>query len=181
MRVIAGKFKGLKLNNINNENIRPTADRVKEAIFSKIQFDIKDCKFLDLFSGTGAVGIEAISRGADFVQFCDNNKNSVKLIRQNLNKANINNYSLFEMDFIACLNKLNVSNIKFDFIFIDCIFNTNHGQIAIDLIQSLNLLNKNGMIIYEHIKNKEYKINENLKLIDSKSYGTIQVDYIIKN
>ena len=86
MRVVAGKYRGIVLNEIKSDNIRPTTDKVKEAIFSKIQFDIKDSSFLDLFAGTGGMGIEALSRGAKEVYFADNNENSIKLIKSNFAK-----------------------------------------------------------------------------------------------
>ena len=87
MRVIAGDFKGRKLFSPRDNNVRPTADRVKEAIFSMAQPLIEDAVCLDLFAGSGSLGIEALSRGASHVYFCDNSKESLSLVTQNLEHA----------------------------------------------------------------------------------------------
>ena len=86
MRIIAGKHKGRVLSSFEADNIRPTSDRVKEAIFSKIQFLLPNLTVLDLFGGTGNFGFEALSRGAKQVYICDNNEKSIALITKN-NKA----------------------------------------------------------------------------------------------
>ena len=88
MRIVAGTLKGLKLNEFEADNIRPTIDRVREAVFNKIQFQVKGANVLDLFCGTGAVSLEFLSRGAS-VTSVDNNKNSIKLIKQNFAKAKL--------------------------------------------------------------------------------------------
>ena len=84
MRVIAGKYRGKKLKEFNLDSTKPTIDRVKESIFNLIQFDVQDSVVLDLFSGTGAVGIEAISRGAKKTIMVDSNINAIKIIKENL-------------------------------------------------------------------------------------------------
>ena len=87
MRVIAGEFKGRKLNSAKGREVRPTADRVKEAIFSMVQDELEGAVCLDLFAGSGAMGIEALSRGAARVYFCDAGAASVDIIRQNLDSC----------------------------------------------------------------------------------------------
>ena len=81
MRIIAGKHRGRVLKEFNGRDIRPTSDRAKEALFNILQFDIAGCSFLDLYSGTGGIGLEAISRGAEKVVFVDNSRESVKLLK----------------------------------------------------------------------------------------------------
>ena len=84
MRIIAGKHRGRVLKEFNGRDIRPTSDRAKEALFNILQFDVAGCSFLDLYSGTGGIGLEAISRGAEKVVFVDNSRESVKLLKENL-------------------------------------------------------------------------------------------------
>ena len=87
MRIISGTMRGTKLFTLEGENTRPTLDRVKEALFSKIHYDLQDAVILDLFAGSGALGLEALSRGASRVTFCDNSSKAVNVIKNNINKT----------------------------------------------------------------------------------------------
>lgn len=177
MRIIAGKYRGLKLNEFEFDNIRPTIDRVRESIFNKIQFRVANSKVLDLFSGTGAVSLEFMSRGASEVISVDNNRNSVKLINQNFKKANLTT-KLLEMDYMQALKKLNSENRKFDIIFLDPPFMTDYADKAIHFIAENNILQEEGIIIYEHNEKETFSLPENLVLTDEKKYGTIKVSYL---
>lgn len=174
MRIIAGKHKGLNLYTFEADNIRPTADRVREGIFNKLQFFIADKNILDLFGGTGAMGIEFLSRGAKSVIECDNNKNSINLIKKNYSKAK-ENLNLISKDYLEAL--LELKNNKFDIIFLDPPFASDFGERAIDKIVEYNLLSEDGLIVYEHDAKKIYN-NDNCEILDSKKYGTIIVDYL---
>lgn len=174
MRIIAGKHKGLNLFTFEAENIRPTADRVREGIFNKLQFVIKDAKVLDLFGGTGAMGIEFLSRGAEEVIVCDNNQKSVNLIKQNYAKAK-ETPNLIVKDYLEALKSL--KGKKFDIIFLDPPFATGFGENAIKKINEYNLLEEDGIIVFEHSIEKEY-ISDKYEIIDNKKYGTIMVTYL---
>lgn len=174
MRIIAGKHKGLNLNTFDAENIRPTADRVREAIFSKLQFIIKDADILDLFGGTGAIGLEFLSRGARNVVVCDNNQKSVNLIKQNYLKAK-ENPNLIIKDYSDALFSL--KGKTFDIIFLDPPFATDFGERAIEKIYEYNLLASDGIIVFEHGIEKEYTTDK-FDIIDNKKYGTIMVTYL---
>lgn len=182
MRIIAGKYRGLKLETFEADNIRPTLDRAREGIFNKIQFNIPNSKCLDLFGGTGAISLEFISRGAGYVVIVDNNENSCKLINRNFAKTG-EKANLIKSDYLlACEN---LKNNTFDIIFLDPPFATDFGVLAIKKIVECNLLNDDGLIIFEHSSNVEYfdkdfLANLNLELLDIKKYGTITVDYISK-
>lgn len=180
MRIIAGKLKGLKLNEFEFDNIRPTIDRVREAIFNKIQFKIVNSKVLDLFGGTGAVSLEFVSRNAGGVITVDNNPNSIKLIKQNFQKAKLKP-NLIESDYIKALKKFNEDGRKFDIIFLDPPFDTNMGEKAIDFIVANQLLEEDGIIVYEHIVDKQFSLPNDLITIDERKYGTIKVSYLVKN
>jgi len=175
MRIVAGKYKGLQLLDFDAGNIRPTTDRVRENIFNKIQFMVSGARVLDLFAGTGAVSLEFVSRGADSVLTCDNNKKSIDLITKNFAKAGIKP-NLKNGDFKAILKDLEGN--KFDIVFLDPPFVEGYGKVAIDLIDKYDLLAEDGLIIYEHIVNKQFELNENFQILDERKYGTISVSYI---
>ncbi len=156
------------------DNVRPTADRVREAIFNKIQFMVRSARVLDLFGGTGAVSLEFVSRGAQVVT-ADNNKDSINLIKLNFERAH-EKPNLITGDYTSTLEQL--KGQTFDIIFLDPPFASNYGDIAIKLIAKYNLLAPNGLIILEHSANKEVNVPESLCLTDSRKYGTIAVSYL---
>jgi 16S rRNA (guanine966-N2)-methyltransferase len=119
MRVISGKYKGLHLVSFKADHIRPTTDMVKESMFNKLMFDIDESRVLDLFCGTGSLGIEAISRGAQFVTFVDDNRKSLDITRQNLEKLKIPKelYRVVQADVLKFLK--NYKNEPVNIIFAD--------------------------------------------------------------
>ena len=128
MRVITGTARGRKLEQLIGDDVRPTTDRVKEAVFSIIQFNIEGRRFLDLFAGSGQMGIEALSRGAKEAVFVDNRKESVEIIKRNLKSTKLDeNAKVIPMDSNSYLN---VNSEKFDFVFIDPPYETGLLQSA---------------------------------------------------
>ena len=177
MRIVAGKYKGTILNTFDLDNVRPTTDKVREAIFSKFQFEIAGKRFLDLFGGTGAVGLEAISRGAKEVIVCDDNRDSINLITKNYTKCTLIP-NLYKTNYIKTLKSLCDKNIKFDFIFLDPPFKSNFGIKAIKLIKEYDLLTDSGIIIFEHLKTHDIsECQKYYKQFDNKIYGTIAVSF----
>lgn len=175
MRIISGKHRGLVLYTFDSENIRPTADRVKEGVFNKLHFEISGAKVLDLFGGTGAISLEFLSRGAERVVTVDNNKNSISLIKKNFSKAK-EQVNLITDEYYNALSRL--KNEKFDIVFVDPPFATDFGEKAIEIISKLNLLEFDGVIVYEHLVDKVFKIPDIFKIVDQKKYGTIMVSYL---
>ena len=118
MKVIAGKYKNRNINFLSNEKTRPTASVVREALFSKIQFGLEGATFLDLFAGSGSVGIEALSRGAKKVVFVEKDRRNFEIIKSNLENCKINkeNYELIFSDYISALGRMVE---KFDFVYLD--------------------------------------------------------------
>lgn len=176
MRIIAGKHKGLNLKTFEFEGTRPTADKVREAIFSKIQFVVGGSDCLDLFGGTGAITLEFLSRGANSVIICDCNPKAINLIKENCLKAK-ENPIILKMDYKSALEKFAIEHKKFDIIFLDPPFNSDLGNKSIKMIEELNLLADDGMIIYECEKNTPVNTS-NYQLFDEKIYGIIKVCYI---
>ncbi len=177
MRIIAGKYKGLKLNEFEYSNIRPTIDRVRESIFNKLQFNISGAKVLDLFGGTGAVSLEFVSRYASEVVTVDNNSNSVKLIKENFAKAKLKP-NLMEMDYMTALKKLSKNGCKFDIIFLDPPYASDFGENAINYIFDNDLLDSDGVVVFEHSLEKNIENTDKLKVVDERKYGTVKVSFI---
>lgn len=175
MRVIAGTYRHRKLAWPNDNSIRPTKDRVREAIFSALG-DISGISFLDLYAGSGAIGIEAISRGASFVDFVDRNINAIKCIKQNISSLRIdsNLYHLHQGNDIDILSHFIINNKSFDIIFLDPPYKEGKYQEIINMILEYNLLNENGIIVTE--SDKELNLNIECKKTKKYKYGEIFVN-----
>ncbi|MBO5954501.1 MAG: 16S rRNA (guanine(966)-N(2))-methyltransferase RsmD [Clostridia bacterium] len=171
MRIVSGKYRGKMLKEFNLESTRPTTDRVKESIFNLIQFDVVDAVVLDLFSGTGALGVEAISRGAKKTYLVDKNIKAISIIKENL-KGIDGDYVVKNKDYIDFLNS---ATEKFDIVFLDTPYATDFGLKAIDMLVKKNLLNENAIIIFETSEDKDVELNLNNFEIKKKKYGTVAV------
>ena len=180
MKIISGEHRGRKLAKFNISHIRPTSEIVKSAIFSSIQFIIGGSDFLDLFGGTGSVGLEALSRGANSVFIIDNNADSIKLIKKNNELAGGNAQIIFA-SFDKAIQQFSKKNIKFDIIFLDPPFDSNLGEQAIDLIYKNNILKPEGIIIFEFRKDKILKLNDYCEIVKEKKYGIKKVVFISLN
>ncbi|MDD4251434.1 MAG: 16S rRNA (guanine(966)-N(2))-methyltransferase RsmD, partial [Candidatus ainarchaeum sp.] len=159
-------------------DIRPTTDKVKQALFTRLQFFIENSRVLDLFCGSGAVGIEAISRGARKVVFCDNNEKSILLTKKNINSLKLEKCkTIIEINKIDYLQYLARTSDKFDLIILDPPYNSDHYVPALKIIKDRNLLAESGIIVCERLKTK--MIEQNYFVLSStKTYGTIALDYL---
>lgn len=171
MRIISGKYRGKKLKEFELDSTKPTTDRVKESIFNLIQFEVQEAKVLDLFAGTGALGIEALSRGAKKVVFVDNNEKAIKIINENLNNIQ-GDFEVKKLDYIKFLES---NKDKFDLIFLDPPYFTECGISAINLIVEKDCLSENGIIIFETSDEKSFEFKHECFEIKRKKYGTINV------
>jgi 16S rRNA (guanine(966)-N(2))-methyltransferase RsmD len=132
-------------------DIRPTSDMVKESLFNILGNEIIESDFLDLFGGTGGVGIEAISRGAKHVVFIDNSIKSIKVLRKNLENLKIDDDAeIFNADYLTAISKLHRNGKLFDIIFIDPPYSTGIAQRALEQIHEEKILKDGGIIIVEH-------------------------------
>ncbi|MDO4869784.1 MAG: 16S rRNA (guanine(966)-N(2))-methyltransferase RsmD [Bacillota bacterium] len=161
MRVITGKYKGRKLNSPENYDIRPTTDKAKEALFSILTAEIYGSRVLDLFAGTGSLGIEALSRGAEYCVFGDSSRTGVGLIKSNLQHCNVEEETkVIAGDFRKTLMNL-ASRIedgleeKFDIILLDPPYNKGMLPEAIRMISEGDILAEDGVIVAEHRKEEE--------------------------
>lgn len=147
MKIIQGKYKGTVLKGFDIDGTRPTMDRVKESLFAMIQKNIKDKNALDLFAGSGNLGIEALSMGAKSVYFVDKNPIAIKTIKENLNKIKIESQVL-KNDYKDALKAFE-NKTKFDLIFLDPPYKTNYIEESLKLIERYDLLNKDGLVVCE--------------------------------
>lgn len=180
MRVISGTAKGTKLNSIDDLSTRPTLDRVKEALFNIIQTHLPDSKVLDLFAGSGALGIECLSRGAKHCTFCDKSYDSVKMLKQNIERTRFEEQSTIMVeDYKKCLKKLNEN--KFDIIFIDPPYKMDIAVNSIKLILEYDIFAKDGVIVLE-TDEEEREIREleniNLEVYDVRKYGRVKLIFL---
>lgn len=182
MKVISGILKGRNIDGYNIDGTRPTMDRVKESLFGMIQNNINDSIVLDLFAGSGQLGIEAISNGSKKCYFIDNNKEVIKVLRNNINNLNILDKSIILLsDWKKSLNDFNNKNIKFDIIFVDPPYNYDVYEKILDKVSNLDLLNDNGLIVLEHSNIKLKDNYNNLILYKEKKYGSKSINIYRKN
>lgn len=180
MRIIAGKHKGKVLNEFKLDTTRPTSDLVKQALFNIISYKIEDSVFLDLFGGTGACGLEAISRGSKLVYCVDNNSLSINLIKSNASLIKSTNFNIFKMDYLQALEYFKQNNISFDIIFLDPPYKTDFAEKSINYILKNNLLKDNGLLCWEHDKDK-LLVKEKLGFCKTKKYGIKFLSYEYKD
>ena len=153
MRVISGKMRGVRLKTPDGLNTRPTADRVKEAMFSILQFELPGARVLDLFGGTGQLGIEAISRGAKEAVFVDQSDKACKLIRENLRLARMEKEGrVVRSDYLTFLKS---TKERFDIILLDPPYAEVFLENALKLITEIDILQTNGIIVAERPLEKE--------------------------
>jgi len=177
MRVIGGSAKGQRLTSLPGENTRPTMDRVKESMFNMIQMHLYDAAVLDLFAGSGGLGIESLSRGAKECCFVDEHRESMQVIKENLAKTKLSSYSTTLLtDFSRALESLHREGKSFDLIFLDPPYGKGLVEEALTIIVKEKLLAPEGLIIIEQDKKESLEIQEDhYSLWKEKKYGNTMV------
>lgn len=183
MRIIGGKMRGTKLQTLEGfDTTRPTLDRVKESLFNIISMKLIDSDVLDLFSGSGALGIESISRGANKAYLCDMSPKAINVIKQNVEKTRCK-------DSVVVLNKKHIqaleffkqSNKKFDIVLLDPPYSTDFAEQSVEYIIDNNLLNEQGIIIIE-TDNEEKLMKglnvEKVEIYDTRRYGRVSLIFL---
>ncbi len=174
MRIVGGIYKGRKLFEFKGYEVRPTSDMTRESLFNILNAKIIDKSFLDLFCGTGAVGLEALSRGASKVTLNDFSKESVALATKNAQKLGAT-VEISKMDALAFIS---YTNEKYDYIFIDAPYADSVGLNALNHVHEI--LNDDGVVIFEN----EYKFDgeaDGLTLYDTRKYGRAHLAFFRKN
>lgn len=174
MRIISGRYRGLKLNGFSGDSIRPTADRVKESLFNILYNRVSGARVLDLFSGSGNLGIECLSRGAAHVDFNDISSQSIKVLRGNLSRLKGgHSFSVTTGDYAAFLNR---AGQPYDLIFIDPPYADDCGIYALQLISARALLTHSGVAVYERDRPFQGDIC-GLEKFDERKYGKIYLTF----
>lgn len=174
MRIVGGEYKGRSLVGFKGNDVRPTSDQTRESLFNILQFRIRGKSFLDLFCGTGAVGIEAKSRGASRVVLNDLSRESLKIAKENLSKLKITDIEIVNSEATAFLKS---SREKFDFIFIDAPYADGVGERAV--AAAVNAIADDGEIIYENEKQIS-RVPDGLILADERKYGRARLAFFKK-
>ena len=180
MKIISGKYKGRVLTGFDIDGTRPTMDRVKESLFAMIQDYLDSSVVLDLFSGSGNLGIEAVSNGAKIAYLVDNNKKAKETINKNIKTINIKEVEVLNLDFKKALLYFKNNNIKFDIIFLDPPYKTNYIEQSIELINEYDLIKDNGIIICESSDLNRIIYPNNYKIKKDKKYGDKYIVIISK-
>lgn len=171
MRIIGGKFRSRVLAEFAGENVRPTSDRAREALFNILALKIYGARVLDLFAGSGALGLESLSRGAKEAVFNDCAKDSVAILKKNLNALKIpaggEEAKVYNMDYLTCLEQVKG---QFDLIFLDPPYRFDYGKKALEKIAQKGLLSENGIAMYESSAPFEGEI-DGLEKYDERKYG----------
>lgn len=183
MRIIGGKHRGAKLYTLEGLDTRPTLDRVKEPLFSILNFELPDATVLDLFAGSGALGLEAISRGAEKVILCDASSKAIHIIEQNVEKLKeTSKVQILHKDYLVALKSLKQQQIKFDIVFLDPPYKTDFAWKASLQMMQYNLLTENGIIVIETDNKKEIIENiekqEMLEIYDERKYGRVELIFL---
>lgn len=184
MRVIAGTAKRLQLKTVKGDNTRPTTDRIKETLFNMLQNDIEGCRFLDLFSGSGAIGIEALSRGAKEAVFVENNKEAINCIKENLIFTKlVNSGIVMSYDVMTAISMLEGRNAKFDIVFMDPPYNKEIEKEVLDRLKQSEVIDSDTMIIVEASLNTSFSYLRDMgyELFKEKKYKTNKHMFIYKN
>ena len=178
MRVTTGSARGTALFAPEGMHTRPITDQIKQAIFSTWQFSIPNCNFLDLFAGSGSMGIEAISRGASKATFVDNDTNAINIIKRNLDKCHFTNnqYEVIKNDAFDFLQK---TSEKYDVIYMDPPYTVDEIFIPIiNEVDKANILQKNGILAIRTRAEKQMPQDlTNLYKVKEKKYGISMVHY----
>ncbi|HIP92836.1 MAG TPA: 16S rRNA (guanine(966)-N(2))-methyltransferase RsmD [Desulfurobacteriaceae bacterium] len=185
MKIVGGKYKGKEIKSISKSKdkeglLRPTMEKVRKAFFDILGDTIVNTYFLDLFAGTGAVGIEALSRGAKKVVFVEKDSKFARLIKENLEKLNIpkEKYEIINMDFKEALEYLAKRGDKFDFIYCDPPYERKYYEEVINLIKKGNLLNKYGILTLEDRKKRPVMQDYKKDVVETREYGATRLMFL---
>lgn len=176
MRIISGVSRGSRLVTLEGTETRPTLDRVKEPLFSIIQMHIKDARVLDLFAGSGALGLEALSRGAKIAVFSDISEKAINVINQNIEKTRLGEKAIvFKCSYEEVLKQMKEEKKEFDIIFLDPPYKSGLLEDAVNKILEYKLLAKEGIIIVETDLEAELQKVQNvdLHIKDIRKYGRV--------
>ncbi|MCI8588292.1 MAG: 16S rRNA (guanine(966)-N(2))-methyltransferase RsmD [Bacilli bacterium] len=172
MRIISGIYKGRKIIGYNVEGTRPTQDRIRESLFGMIQLKLRDASVLDLFAGTGSLGLEALSNGAMDCTFVDSNPKCIANIKKTLQEFRIENANLLNLDYQKALALFEEDHRKFDLIFLDPPYRYQNIEEILGILTEKCLINEDGIIVCEFESDDLKSDYAMLRKIKEKRYGS---------
>jgi len=177
MRVIAGKYKGRTLFSPADLTVRPTTDRIKENVFNLLQGRMPSARFLDLFGGSGAMSVEALSRGAMRVVTVDASSGSVGLIKRNFRKVGIGSEAqILELSYDIALKRL--QGERFDIVYLDPPYKATFVKEILTLLTEYDLVEEGGVVVYEHATESPFSCEEGWSVFDSRKYGSVTLELL---
>jgi 16S rRNA (guanine966-N2)-methyltransferase len=180
VRIIAGELRGRKLARVPGQQTRPTADRVRESIFNILGDSVQDALVLDLFAGTGAMGIEALSRGAEFVLFADYDKTAITALEKNIKRCALESRAkIIQWDILKNLNVISSLQPAFNLVFIDPPYNKNTIQPTLSNLDKSQCLENGACVAIEHSPHEPIEqIEHRFKISDQRRYGKTLVSFL---
>lgn len=182
MRVIAGSARRIALKTLDGMNTRPTTDRIKETLFNMLQYDLADCRFLDLFAGSGAIGIEALSRGAADAVFVESHPAAAEVICENLRATRLSDRAVvMNCDVITALHRLEGKG-RFDFIFMDPPYDHQWERQVLEALRTSSLIDKQSTLVIEASLETEFEYLQPLGYVMEKQkiYKTNQHVFVYR-
>lgn len=177
MRVIAGKYKGRTLFSPKDQSVRPTTDRIKENVFNLIQGRVAGSAFLDLFGGSGAMSVEALSRGASSTVTVDASRESVALIKKNFQKVGVGREGeILELSYDLALKRL--AGRRFDLIYLDPPYRADYYEDILAKILSSGVLAEEGLVLFEHATEREFPAVDGYLSADKRKYGSVTLEIL---
>ncbi len=183
MRIIGGEHRGRKIIRPEAEATRPTKDRIRESVFNIVSERLPDSDILDIFAGSGAYGLEALSRGAKRAVFVDNSKYCASIIKNNINTLNVKYRSkVIISDAFETIEQLYNKKEKFDLLFADPPYNTGLAKKTLIKVNQYDILNEFGLLIIEHhVEEVLPQTGKNVTILKKKTYGDTNISIYIKN
>ena len=181
MRIIAGTARSLPLKTIEGMDTRPTTDRIKETLFNMLQSYLADCTFLDLFAGSGAIGIEALSRGAERAVFVEQSPEAVRCIRENLNHTKLmEGAQVYQCDVLEGIRRAELEGMVFDVVFMDPPYRQEHEHRVLEYLAQSRVIYEDTLIVVEAALETEFDYITDLgfELVRTKRYKTNQHVYL---
>ena len=182
MRIITGRARGIKLNTLEGENTRPTSERAKEAVFSMIQFDIEGREVLDLFAGSGQMGLEAVSRGAASATFIDKSRDAAKVISQNIEKTKLSEFCRLLNSDVQDFIRVTRGRKKYDVVFIDPPYALRAVAPTLKALLNGEMLKPTSIIVCESeeadIFENDSALAEKFEIVKKAKYGVAHITIV---
>ncbi|WP_378955471.1 16S rRNA (guanine(966)-N(2))-methyltransferase RsmD [Pelosinus sp. sgz500959] len=181
MRIITGSAKGTKLKAPSGLETRPTADRVKESVFNILSDIVVDARVLDIFAGTGNLGLEALSRGAKSAVFVDHSQESINIIKENAQHTKLVGFTeIYKNDVLRALDRLAQSEASFDLLFCDPPYKKGFVQAVLEKIDNQSIMADRGIVVIEHSRHEGITDEwENLRLKRTEKYGATLISFLL--